>query len=191
VGLLNMVIGEAQLHLQLGFNHVLPGFALLDMEWLNLQVTQDRQIILRRKHAAVIGDQSVRAAVFRQGREEDLQDGRQVLMRRRHPGHKLPRIAFDNTDAIDPAAIELDEVAHIREPQVMAVGRARGEMFAAGHVGLRIAGTLPGARGPMELAIDGHRSPHGSLTRGRLLTLLLQSAMDAKPASTGIRLLEV
>ena len=35
VGLLKMGIGEAQLHLKLGFYHVLPGFALLDMERLN------------------------------------------------------------------------------------------------------------------------------------------------------------
>src|SRR5215468_11231043 len=69
-------------------------------------------------------------------------------MRRHHPGHDLPRIAFDNTDTIDPAALELDEVANIREPQVMAVRWAIGEMFKAGHVGLRIAGTLPGPRAP-------------------------------------------
>lgn len=169
-----MVIGKAPLHLKLGFNHVLPGFALLDMERLNLAVTQDGQIILRRKHAAGIGDQRVRAPVFRQGREEDLQDGRQVLMRRRHPGHNLPRIAFDNTDALDPAPSELDEGAHIRDPQVLAVRRARGEVFEAGHIGLRIAGTLPGSWGPMELAMEGQRSPHGARTRGRLLPLLPQ-----------------
>ena len=91
-----------------------------------------------------------------------------------HPGQNLPRIAFDNTDAIDPAALELDEVANIREPEVMAVGRAIGEMFEAGHVGLRLVATLPGTWSPMELAIDGHRSPHCSLTRGRRLTLLPQ-----------------
>src|SRR5262249_42623627 len=90
----------------------------------------------------------------------------------------------------DPAALELDEVANIREPQVMTVGRAIGEMFKAGHVGLRIAGTRPGPRGPMELAIEGHRSSHGSLTRRRLLTVLPQQAIDAKPAGAWIGLLE-
>jgi hypothetical protein len=191
VGWLKVIISAAQLHLDLGCNHVLPGLALLDMERRHRSVTQDSQRLLRRQHTAVIGDQGVRTAVCRQGREEDLQHGCPVVMRRRPPGPKLPRIAFDQPQTRDPAALELDEVAHIRAPQVLAVRRALRERCEAGHVRLRITGTLPGTWGPMALAIDGHGAPHGALTRGRLLTVLPQSALDAKPAGAGIRLLEV
>ena len=73
-------------------------------------------------------------------------------MRGRHAGQNFTRIALDNTDAIDPAAVQLDQVANIGEPQVMAIRGAIGQMFEADLVRLIISGTLPGAWCPVELA---------------------------------------
>jgi len=191
VGLRKMGIGEAPLPLQLGFHQVLPGWACLDRPRLHFPVTPDGQGILRRKHAAVLGDPGVRTAVCRQGRAEERQEGRQGLLWRRHPSQHLPRIAFAKTDALAPAPRELEEGAPLRAPQGRAVRRAIGEGCEAGHLGLRLASTLPGPGGPRALAIAGHRSPHGALTRGRLLPLLPQYPMDAQPAGTWRRFREV
>ena len=43
----------------------------------------------------------------------------------------------------------------------------------------------------MELAIHRHGAPHRALTRGRVLALVLQHAMNPKPAGTGILALQV
>src|SRR5262245_38127489 len=83
-------------------------------------------------------------------------------------------IALKHTQAVHPAAIELDQGANIRAPQVMAVRWAIGEMFEADGLCWLLSGTLPGAWRPVELAIDGHRASDRALTRGRRLTLLLQ-----------------
>jgi hypothetical protein len=172
LSLLKLTIRQAQLHFELGFNHVLPGLALLNVARLDVSVSQNREGIPSPKHAPMVGDHRLGAAVFRQGSEEDLQHSREVLLRGRHAGHNLPRIALDNTDAIDPAAIQLDQGANIGEPQVMARRGAIGQMCEADRVRLIISGTLPGAWRSVELAIDGHRSPHRSRTRGRPLALL-------------------
>ena len=74
---------------------------------------------------------------------------------------------------------------------MMAVRGAIRQMFDADRVGLIISGTCPRAWRPVELAIDGHGSPHRSLTRGWLLALLAKYPVDAKPASARIFVLQV
>src|SRR5262249_54992959 len=97
----------------------------------------------------------------------------------------------DNTDTVDPAAVQLHEVANIGEPQVMAIGGAIGQVFEADGLWVIIAGTLPGAGRAVELAIEGHRAPHRALTRGRLRVLLCQYPVDPKASGTWILALDV
>src|SRR5207253_6987918 len=125
-------------------------------------------------HAAVVGDEGLGAAVCRQGRIEDLQHRGEVLMWGCHPGHNLPRIAFDNTDAIDPTALQLDEVTNIRVPQVMTIRRTIGEMLEADRLRVLISGTLSGDWGPVEVTIDDQRYPDRSLTTEWRVALMPQ-----------------
>jgi hypothetical protein len=172
--LLKLEIGQTQLPFALGFNQVLPGLAFLAMERLDLSVAQNREVVPGRKHATLVGDQGLGAALFRQGRVEPLQKGGEGLMRRDYPRQKLPGIAFDNADAVDPAAIQLDQGANLGASHVMTLLGTIGQRLEAGLGGLLISGTAPGPRRAVALAIDGQRSAHRPLTRGWFGALWLQ-----------------
>ena len=111
-------------------------------------------------------------------------------MWRHHACQYLPRIPLKHTQAVHPAAIELDQVANIREPQVMAVRRAIGEMFEADGLGLLLSGTLPGPGAPWNWRLMAIARPTVR-SLGAASHAAAPVTMETKPAGAGIRLLKV
>jgi hypothetical protein len=101
----------------------LPGLALLNMERFDLEGSQDREVSASRKDAAVVRDDGLGATVLRERHIEDLQHGGEVLMFTDHAGQHLARVALHHTDAINPAAVELNEIRACQKSVLVSIRR--------------------------------------------------------------------
>ena len=134
------------------FRQVLPGMPLGDRRPLNRERLKTR--LQRHEHGPMITDDRLGGAPLLNGLAEDLD----------HPGEGLPveapgpdngaAVAVEDEDAIEPLAIDLDQVAQVGKPDLMG---SRGVPGA--FVGVREA-CRPRERG-MGLLIEGHQLPDG------------------------------
>src|SRR5215510_11598215 len=97
----------------------------------------------------MVGDDTLRAAIGRQRRIQQLQERRKVLVFRGHPRQNGAGVAFENTDTVDPPALQLDQIANVDKPEVVSILRTIRQV--AGLYGglLLVSGALPGAGRPM------------------------------------------
>src|SRR5215510_16338907 len=104
----------------------------------------------------MVGDDTLRASIGRQRRVQQLQERRKILMFRGHPRQNGAGVAFENTDTIDPSALQLDKIANIDKPEVMSIMRAIGQVFWLERCLLLITGAGPWTGRPVDAPIDGH-----------------------------------
>jgi len=179
------------LHLKLGFNEVLPGLAQLDVLGCNLQRFQDGHGSMGLEHRAMIGDDALRAPIGGEGGKEQLQERGQIWMFGGHPRQNRAGVACQNTEAIDPAPLDFDEIANSHTPEMMSIGRAIGQVSRLERGFLLVSGTGPRTRRPMHAPIDGHGPPARGCTGEVGTILLFEEPMQAKTSRTRVLLLQV
>jgi hypothetical protein len=192
LGVFTLEVREAELHLALRLNQVRPRLPQCDIRGLELQGLEKGHGGPGTEHRAMIGDEALRAPIGRQCRTEELEDRRELVMCGGHPGQNRAGVAFQPTDAVDSTPLELDEIAHIDQPEVMPIGGARGQVarLCRGLL-LRVAGAGPGAGGPMHTPIDGHGPPDSGFTGQSRAMRLGSQPVHAQPPGARGRLLEV
>src|SRR5712691_6079177 len=92
LGVLKLEVSQAELHLKLGLNEVLPWLSQFNIFRVNLQRPEDRGRIVGLKDGAMVGDDHLRAAILRESDKQELQYRGEILVRRGHPCHNLARI---------------------------------------------------------------------------------------------------
>ena len=103
---------------------MLPGLAQLDVRGFDLQRLQNGHVILGAEHCAMVGDDALRAPRGGQGGKEPWQERGQSVMFGGHPCQHHACVAFQNTEAVEPVAVELDEIPHIDQPELVPRVRA-------------------------------------------------------------------
>ncbi len=113
------------------FRQVLPGMPLGDRRPLNRELLKTR--LQRHEYGAMITDDRLGGAPLLNGLAEDLD----------HPGEGLPveapgpdnsaAVAVEDEDAIEPLAVDLDQIAQIGKPDLMGSRGVPGAFVGVGE----------------------------------------------------------
>src|SRR4029453_11992306 len=112
-------------------------------------------------------------------------------MERGHPCQNGAGVAFQDTDAVAPVTVQLDQIANSDKPEVVPILWTIRQVAGLGRRLLLVSGALPGTGSPMHTPINGHGPPARGFAGQVRAMLLGQQPVNAKTPGPGIRLLEV
>ena len=86
------------------------------------------------KHPGIVADDGVRRAPLRDRLAADLDHAGEVLAVETAGAHEGPAVAVEQEDTIEPVPLDLDQIPHIDEPDLMGSGGGRGRSSGFGGV---------------------------------------------------------
>jgi hypothetical protein len=104
------------------------------------------------KHTRVVADDGVRRAPLRNRLAADLDHAGEVLSIETARAHNRPAVPVEQQEAIEPMPVDLDQIPHIDEPDLMGSGRGEGTFFSP----RRVRGRFGSGMG---LFVEGHQLP--------------------------------
>jgi hypothetical protein len=110
------------------FSQVLPGVPSLDRGPADAELLQTGT--QGEKHPRIVADDGVRYVALRNRLAADLHHPGEVLAIKAPGLHKGPALAIEQQNTIEPVSLDLNEVAHINEPDL--IGRHGGRETIVG-----------------------------------------------------------
>jgi hypothetical protein len=101
----------------------------------------------------VVADHFVRRAPLGDRLAEDLAQPREVLPLNAPGPDARPTLAIEDQHAIEPLAVDLDEIPQVGKPDVVGSRGLPGAFVGIGE-------TFRPPRGRMRLFVEGHQRPH-------------------------------
>jgi hypothetical protein len=109
------------------FGEVLPGMSQCNWGPANAERLQTGT--QRQKHPSIVTDDGLRRAPPRDRLAADLDDAGEVLAVEAARSHEGPTVPVEQQDAIEPVSIDLHQIPHIDEPDLMGRGGGEGTFF--------------------------------------------------------------